>query len=103
MRGKNTMKVKSTKCIVCLTLILLFTLGFRAWADQNALPNLTAPEVKGMLDGGKAVVVHTLSALEFQIQHITGSINIPIIKMETTDKLPKDKATPLIFYCMGVR
>ena len=97
------MKARSPKFAVCLTLISFFATGCLAWAEPKALPNLTAPEVKGMLDGGKAVVVHTLSALEYQIQHITGSINIPIIKMETTDKLPRDKATPLIFYCMGVR
>ena len=97
------MKPRSPKFTICLTLISLFAMGCLARAEPKALPNLTAPEVKGMLDGGKAVVVHTLSALEYQIQHITGSINIPIIKMEATDKLPKDKATPLIFYCMGVR
>lgn len=97
------MKAGYPKFVICLTLLVFFAIGYPAWAEPKALPNLSAPEVKGMLDGGRAVVVHTLSALEYQIQHITGSINIPIIKMETTDKLPGDKSTPLIFYCMGVR
>ena len=97
------MKAGYPKFVICLTLLVFFAIGCPAWAEPKALPNLYAPEVKGMLDEGRVVVVHTLSALEYQIQHITGSINIPIIKMETTDKLPRDKSTPLIFYCMGVR
>jgi rhodanese-related sulfurtransferase len=97
------MKARSPLFAVCLTLTSFFAMGCMAWAGPKTIPNLTAPEVKGMIEEGKAVVVHTLSALEYQIQHITGSINIPIIKMETTDGLPKDKAIPLIFYCMGIR
>lgn len=64
---------------------------------------ITAPEVKHMIEEDRAVLVHSLSEIEFEIQHIPGSINIPIIKMRTTEKLPKDKNTPLIFYCMGLR
>ena len=29
------------------------------------------------------------------------SSNVPIVDMETTDKLPKDRETPLVLYCMG--
>ncbi|MBT6501696.1 MAG: rhodanese-like domain-containing protein, partial [Deltaproteobacteria bacterium] len=51
----------------------------------------------------KVLAVHVLSEIEYDIQHIPGSVNIPIHKMKTIGKLPKDKNTPLIFYCMGRR
>ena len=79
----------------------LFFLPLASKADQ--VKNLTAPEVKTLLDDGNVVLVHTLSAIEFEIQHIPGSINIPVINMRDTTLLPQDKTTPLIFYCMGIR
>lgn len=69
----------------------------------DAIKNLTAPEVKTLMDSGDVVLIHTLSAIEFEIQHIPGSINIPVITMRETTLLPAEKNTPLIFYCMGVR
>ena len=89
--------------IIFLTVIAFFAMGSQGWTEPMSIPNLTAPEVKGMLDGGKTVVVHTLSSIEYQIQHITGSINIPIINMKTSEKLPTDPSTPVVFYCMGFR
>ena len=59
--------------------------------------------VKHMLDNKSGVVVNVLSDLEYGLQHISGSINIPVNQVETTDKLPKEKGTPLVFYCMGNR
>ena len=72
-------------------------------AEQEGWKEISAPEVKIMIENGDAVAVHVLSEIEYDIQHITGSINIPIIKIKTSDKLPKDKEMPLIFYCMGKR
>ncbi len=64
---------------------------------------ISAPVVKNMLEKGDAVVINLLSRLEYDLHHITGSINIPINELKTSDKLPKDKSTPIIFYCMGFR
>ena len=64
---------------------------------------ISAPMVKHMLDTNTGMVINVLSDLEFDMQHITGSINIPITSLETTDQLPKDKNTMLVFYCMGKR
>lgn len=65
--------------------------------------DLTAPEVKMMVEEHGALLVHVLSRLEFDMQHIPGSINIPITEMATTEALPDDRAHPVVFYCMGVR
>ena len=72
-------------------------------ADQEAYERLTAPEVKSMIENNGTLLVHVLTSVEFDMQHISGSVNIPIVELETTDKLPKNPDIPLIFYCMGMR
>lgn len=89
--------------VIWLAIFLFIAIAGSLSAESEPIVEISAPEVKIMLEKGEAVVIHVLSEIEFNIQHIPGSINIPIIKMKTTDKLPKDKDTPLIFYCMGVR
>lgn len=84
-----------------LLVSLCLSLPFPTQAEK--IQTLTAPEVKNMVDNGNVVLINTLSAIEFAIQHIPTSINIPVITMKVTDKLPEDTNTRLIFYCMGVR
>ncbi len=72
-------------------------------ADTEVYEHLTAPEVKSMIEDNSTLLVNVLTNVEFDMQHISGSVNIPIVELETTDKLPKDVDSPLIFYCMGMR
>jgi rhodanese-related sulfurtransferase len=65
--------------------------------------SISAPEVKMMMTEENPVLVHVLSSIEYEIQHIPGSINIPITEMATTERLPEDKRRPVVFYCMGHR
>ena len=85
--------------------ILLFLVASAgaAHSENEEYKKVTAPEVKDLLDGSRAIAVHVLSRIEFEMQHIPGSINIPITEMNETDKLPAQKDAPLIFYCMGLR
>jgi predicted sulfurtransferase len=84
--------------------ITLFSFSNAYTEDQKVCQDISAPEVKNMLDHGTAMVVHVMSSFEYNIQHIENSINIPINKlMQQKDKLPKDKTFPIIFYCMGKR
>ena len=65
---------------------------------------ITAPELKRLLDDKKDVlIINVLSKIEHSMQHIPGSINIPINTMEVTDKLPEDMNVPLVFYCLSER
>ncbi len=64
---------------------------------------VTAPEVKKLIDDGNALLVNVLSQIEYEIQHIAGSISIPVVELENTDKLPENMETNLVFYCMGKR
>ena len=84
-------------------------IGLLMWATASVAANrdgfkeISAPEVKNLIEERKAVVVNLLSPLEYEIQHIPESVNIPIIDIETTNEQPKDKNEPLVLYCMGKR
>ncbi|MBT3256963.1 MAG: rhodanese-like domain-containing protein [Deltaproteobacteria bacterium] len=86
-----------------LVFVVFHTRAPFAVGKVETYKEISAPEVKDMLEGKKVLAVHVLSEIEYDIQHIPGSVNIPIHKMKTIGKLPKDKNTPLIFYCMGRR
>jgi len=87
--------------------ILLWSLASVVLAGELEVPLnlsvLTAPEVKYMLEQEQLTLVNSLSRIEFQIQHIPGSINIPVTEMERSDRLPSDRSRPIAFYCMGPR
>jgi len=83
--------------------ILLLSATVFAQTEPKDIKEITAPELKNMVDGGKAVVIHCLSEIEYDMQHITGSVNIPITRMDDAGVLPESKETTLVFYCMGER
>ena len=97
------MKRLRLSAVICFTIFLFGAMAGSAGAKSEGYKEISAPEVKNLIEERKAVVVNLLSQIEYEIQHISGSINIPVIDMETTDNLPKEKDTPLVFYCMGKR
>ncbi len=80
---------------------ILVILMFSSTAYAEGYHEISAPEVKNMLDNGNVKVIHVLSSIEYKMQHIPGSINIPVIFLKTSMLMPSDKETPIIFYCMG--
>lgn len=72
-------------------------------ASGEVLKNLTADELKAMLDkNGKPMLVDSRSAAEYSAGHIPGAVNIPPEKIGVIGSLlPDDKKTPLVFYCRG--
>lgn len=100
------MQLKMRQAFVLVPTILWVFAGRAVPTDahtaEKGFAEITAPEVKTMLDEKRAVLVNVLSAIEYEMQHITGSINIPIDKIATSDRLPVDKNTPLVLYCMGL-
>jgi predicted sulfurtransferase len=88
-------------CLFCLVPSII--LAKPAPTEQLGYSTITAPELKEMIEEEEVVVVHTLSRIEYEIQHIKDSINIPVVEMASTDKLPADLSIPLVFYCMGTR
>lgn len=63
--------------------------------------DVTAPEVRYMIEAREVTLVNVLSETEYAVQHIPGSVNIPVTEIETTDRLPRDKNAPVVFYGMG--
>lgn len=88
------------------TRIFMFLFGFLLLFSSAAIaqfPIVTAEQVKSRIEGKKKVVViDSRTPEEYQEGHIPGAINIPpdLMKTETT-RLPKDRKTPMIFYCRG--
>ncbi len=99
-------RLKRYRSTLFIWVVMVFSLPMQTQSvtadDEFAM--VTAPEVKKMQDTTlNLILVHALSRIEFDQQHIPGSINIPTNDMSETDALPKNKATPLVFYCMGVK
>jgi rhodanese-related sulfurtransferase len=63
----------------------------------------TAEDVHAALVGARpAVVVDSRSPQEYEQGHIPGAISIPAERTAAeASRLPRDRATPLIFYCRG--
>ena len=90
--------------ILAHALIFLSLLAAVSLTSAGPSPSIiTAPEVKQLMESGDALLVHVLSRLEYQFQHIPSSINISIDKVRESKKLPANKNTPIVFYCMGHR
>lgn len=100
---KKSVQANLFSLILFFLALMVVSMVVSAEAKSEKIKEISAPEVKNMLESGQAVVVHVLSGTEYDMQHIPGSINIPIIDMANTTALPLDKTTPLIFYCMGKR
>ncbi len=63
---------------------------------------VTAPEVHQMVNRDAALLINVLSHIEHRIQHIPGSINIPVDQVATSDRMPPNHDQPVIFYCNGL-
>ena len=81
--------------------VILFFFSPVVLAQEGQYHKITAPEVQGMMKSKDVVIINTLSRLEYELQHIPGSINIPINTLGSPGVLPENTNTPLIFYCMA--
>jgi rhodanese-related sulfurtransferase len=79
-----------------LVLSLILTVNI-ALAEKYR--EIDAKGVKKLLDAGNALVINPLTPIEFDHEHIPGSVNIPIEFL--AGKLPADRKMPIVFYCIG--
>jgi len=86
------------KC--CFLIMILLPLLVLAPSLRAAdVPEISTVDLKSRLDAGeKLLLVNALSEIEFILEHIPGSVNIPVGEIQTTTKLPQDKQTLLVFY-----
>ncbi len=80
--------------------LLLFT----ASIALAQFPTISAEEVRSWMGGKRtAVLIDSRLPDEYQAGHIPGAINIPAERMkDEAALLPKNKKTPIIFYCRGM-
>ena len=81
---------------------MIFSIGYAASEQHNkAIKILNASEVQEMLTNKEAIVINSLSSIEYQLYHIPGSINVPATLMKDNPDMPENKHEPIIFYCHG--
>ncbi len=91
---------------ICSFIVVAATLLFSSQADSQTTgyQEISPPEAKMLQENHwNLVTINILSKLEFELQHIPESINIPFNKFHSTSLLSEDRTTPLIFYNMEVR
>jgi phage shock protein E len=83
-----------------LTLCILMATSSCGPAQAN---NVNAEELKKMMsEDTRALVVDTRTEYEYKLGHIPKAINISQEKFYMLDTLlPKEKDTPMVFYCRG--
>lgn len=89
------------------TRMFMLLLGFLLIFSSAAMaqyPIISGEEVKSWITGKKAVLlIDARTAEEYREGHIPGAINIMPDRMKPeASRLPKNKKTPMIFYCRGM-
>jgi rhodanese-related sulfurtransferase len=86
-----------------LFVIAVMSVLFFASTVMAQYLTVDADQVKDLMTGGKKAVLIDVRLLEeYQAGHIPGAVNIPAERISLEkNRLPKDKAAPLIFYCRG--
>ena len=88
--------------VMPLVILMLFATPILADEIPQGVSVVTAPELRKMLAEKKVLVVNALSRIEYRVQHIPGSINIPVDELQSSSDMPADKLQPIAFYCNGV-
>ncbi len=89
--------------IIKLSLFIIFLMVIAPCAPSHA-NDINAEELKQMMsENTRLVVVDTRTEYEYSLGHIPKAINISQEKFRLFDTLlPKEKDTPLVFYCRGI-
>lgn len=87
-----------------IVLLAIFFVVMFSYASADSFKNITADELKQMLDKKtKLVLVDARSGLEYSQGHIPKAVSIPPEKVGLISKfLPKNKKTLIVIYCRGV-
>jgi len=82
---------------ILLIVVSLLFFAPSIWAADFQV--ISTADLKSKLDAKeKFLLVNALSDIEFSLEHIPGSVNIPVGEIQTTDKLPADKEMLIVFY-----
>ncbi|OGW40530.1 MAG: hypothetical protein A2010_15120 [Nitrospirae bacterium GWD2_57_9] len=89
---------RAKRIVPAIAMLLFF--GSEALAQ---VPVVGAEEVRSWMDGKrKVMLVDTRLPEEYEAGHIPGAVHITAERIRIEAKrLPKDRSTPIIFYCRG--
>ena len=83
-----------------LLVVLALLVGAPSFASD--FPNYSAQQLKAKMDSGERLfLLCPLADIVYHEKNIPGSVNIPLKEIMKTDRLPKDKRTQIITYCLG--
>ena len=87
------------------TNVKVFADGFPAWKKAGKHVAVSTAYVKKLVDSGSGMIIDARpKARKFDKGHIPGAVSIPYREFDKhVDKLPQDKAAPLVFYCGGLK
>ncbi len=87
-----------------IVLLAIFFVAMFSYASAESFKNITADELKDILDKKtKLVLVDARSGLEYSQGHIPKAVNIQPEKVGLIGEfLPKNKKTLIVIYCRGV-
>jgi rhodanese-related sulfurtransferase len=86
-----------------MTALVAALLVAAAPAAPAEIPVVDAAAVHGHLVRGDAVLVDARPAAEFEKAHIAGAISVPAERIKAdAARLPRDRRTPIVFYCRGM-
>jgi rhodanese-related sulfurtransferase len=88
------------------TNIKVYAAGYPDWIKNGNLGSVSAAHVKKLIDKKANVVIIDArpTARKYDLGHVPTAISMPTRKFdELAHLLPTDKATPLIFYCGGLK
>ena len=85
--------------------IKVYAGGFPDWVAKGMTPSVSGAHIKKLIDDkANFVLIDARPARVFAQGAIPGAINIPDSQFDKeVGKLPADKATPLVFYCGGLK
>ncbi len=83
--------------VYLLILVPLLLLTPSIWAAE--FPEISTSDLKKKLDAKENFLLfNSETDISFRVEHIPGAVSIPVGEIQTTDKLPKDKETPIVVY-----
>jgi len=94
--------MKPYKIINRIFFALIGLIFFLPVACLAAWPDLTAQELKSMLDSGQKIfLLNPLSDIEYNEAHIPGSVNVPLHTIMRSMKMPESPDIPIVTYCLA--
>ena len=88
--------------IIAALVWMAITVGTASIGQAVINTDLSASELKALIESGEKVfILNPLSDLEYNEANIPGSVSIPLHQIMSSDKLPADKQTLIVTYCLG--